>query len=312
MNTPPPADGFDISVAIPSWNTKDLTRACLKSLLEGDHGCRIEVAVVDNGSHDGSPDMIASEFPAVKLIRNARNEYYSKASNQGAAAASAPFLCLLNSDTLIPEGSLRKMVDFLKANPHYGAVAPRLVNLDNSVQPICRRFPSLFEVVVDQFNLSNWGVAKRYRAKIAMLDFDHLSSLDVEQPPGACLVMRTADFHRLAGFDETLPLFYSDVDICLRIWRSGHPIRFLADAHIYHVGSASVVRHPLWRAEYMRDQVKFFRKTKGVWAALFAKLVILTSATLVSVRTMLGRRTLRERKELLAQITRSTRTAIGL
>jgi len=302
---------YSISVAIPSWNTKELTRACLQSMLDGDHCCDIEIIVVDNGSHDGSPDMIEAEFPQVKLVRNSRNEYFSKASNQGAAAATAPFLCLLNSDTLVPERSLHKMIDFLVANPHYGAVAPRLANRDGSVQPICRRFPSLFEVIVDQFPLDNCERAKRYRAKIAMTDFDHLSSCDVEQPPGACLVMRTADFRNIGGFDENLPLFYSDVDICKRIWQSGRPIRFLAEAHVYHVGSASVVRHPLWRAEYLRDQVRYFRKTKGLLASLFAKSVIVTSAVIVAGRTALGRQPLPERRQLLSQILRSTRTAIG-
>jgi len=299
-----------ISVIIPSWNTVELTRDCLSSLYSNRHGCELEVIVIDNGSTDGSPDMIAADFPKVRLIRNAANEYYSKACNQGAAIATADRLCFLNSDTRVPPGSLETMIRFLDENPEYGAVAPRLNNTDGSVQPICRRFPTLFEVVADQFDLSGWYVMQRYRARAAMQDFDHLSSRDVEQPPGACFTVRTHDFKTLDGFDESLPLFYSDVDICLRIWRSGKRIRFLADAEITHVGSASVVRHALWRAEFMRNQVRYFRKHEGWMAAQFAKLIILVSGIRTGIGTAFGRQTGTEKKRLLSEIFNSLRIAV--
>jgi GT2 family glycosyltransferase len=75
------------------------------------------------------------------------------------------------------------------------------------------------EPLVDQFRLSWWRVAREYQQRVAMTDFDHLTDMDVEQPPGACLMMRRADFLGLGVFDESLPLFYSDVDRAL-LWRS--------------------------------------------------------------------------------------------
>ena len=301
----------DISVVIPSWNTLGLTRDCLNSLVRQDHGCRLEVVVVDNGSHDGSPDMIEREFPEVVLIRNERNEYFSKACNQGAAVATGRYLCYLNSDTIVTPEALVRMMAFLEANPGHGAVAPRLDNPDGSVQPICRRFPRLIEVVIDQFGFERFEFARRYRDRAAMKDFDHLSSADVEQPPGACLVMRRSDVDAIGGFDESMPLFYSDVDLCLRIWRAGRPIHFLADARIFHVGSASVVRHPLWRAEFMRNQVRYFRKHGGIATAWAAKAIILSSGMLVAARTLLGPRPIREKRELIGQLGRSMQIALG-
>lgn len=310
MNMPQTLDPVRISVAIPSWNSIDLTRNCVRSLVDADHGCEVEVVVVDNGSQDGSAEMIETEFPSVKLIRNAVNEYFSKASNQAAAGGSGRYVCLLNSDTIVPPGSLLRMVEFLRDHADYGAVAPQLAYEDGTVQAICRRFPRLFEVVVDQFDLSFWGYARRYRDWAAMKDFDHLSSMDVEQPPGACLVMHASEFKDMGGFDEGLPLFYSDVDLCLRLHNSGRRIRFLAEARVFHVGSASIVRHPLWRSAFIRDQIRYFRKHKGRAGAFIATCVILLSAGLTALRTVLGRRSVAEKRQLLAQIGRSTRAAV--
>ena len=161
--------------------------------------------------------------------------------------------------------------------------------MDGSVQPICRRFPRPIEIVFDQFVLSWLPAAARYRSHAAMSDFDHVHSIDVDQPPGTCVVLKTADYARLGGLDESLPLFYSDVDLCKRIWKSGLPIRFLAEAHVFHIGSASVVKHPMWRTEFMHSQIRYFRKHHGWWAAMFCRLVVLASATALSFRTLFGR-----------------------
>ncbi len=299
-----------LSVVIPSWNTQELTLACLRSLFDVDHQVDLEVIVVDNGSHDGSPDAIAAAFPQVVLIRNAKNEYYSKACNQGAAVATKRALCMLNSDTVVTAGALRTMLDYLDANPSCGGVAPRLDNPDGSIQPICRRFPTLFDVLVDQFD-PDWDVAKAHKRWAAMSEFDHLSARDVEQPPGTCMVMRRAEFEALGGFDENMPLFYSDVDLCLRIWKSGQSIRFLPDARIFHVGSASVVRHPLWRAEFMQNQVLYFRKHAGKPAAAAVRGLILASALNTGARTVLGRRGWSGKTQIVRQLVKATRRAMG-
>jgi N-acetylglucosaminyl-diphospho-decaprenol L-rhamnosyltransferase len=299
-----------ISVVIPSWNSKQLTHDCLASLRSAYDGADCEVIVVDNASHDGSVEMIETMFPHARLIKNAVNEYFSKACNQGVSIASREYVCLLNSDTVVLPGSLKKMVSYLQDHPDCGAVAPKLLNPDGTVQAICKRFPTLMEVLVDQFDLSWWPRAGVYRHRTAMKDFDHLSDRDVEQPPGACLVMRRSDYLTLGGLDEALPLFYSDVDLCWKIWRSSYRIRFIADAQIVHVGSASITRHPLWRAEYMRDQVRYFRKVYGRLAGWYIKMIILASTLYFSARTALGSGPISVRSDYAARLWRSMKHVI--
>lgn len=303
---------IDVSIIIPSWNSIEITRECLKSLTNNSHQCSTEIIVVDNGSGDGSAEMINTEFPEVILIRNTKNELYSKACNQGAAAATGKYICYLNSDTEVLPDALRHLIDFLEINNLYDAVAPKLIEKNGTVQKTCRRFPGILEVVIDQFSLSRFKVVENYRGWVQMVEFDHLSSRDVEQPPGACLVMRRSDINAYGGFDEALPLFYSDVDLCLRIRRRGQRIRYLSEAVIVHIGSHSIVKHPLWRAEFMRSQVHYYRKNFGLSAAVFARCTILLSALIVSLRTALGKRSLIEKREIISQISKATRIAIGL
>lgn len=302
----------ELTVIIPSWNTLSLTRDCLSSLTSKDHNCSLEIIVIENGSTDGSLEMIKSEFPEVRLIVNANNEYYSHACNQGAHAAHGRFLCFLNSDTVVFPNSLRLMIDFLSANSDYGAVAPQLVNLDGSVQPICRRFPTLMEVITDQFSLEYCRKAKEYRARASMQDFDHSYCRDVDQPPGTCLIMHRSTYETTGGFDEDLPLFYSDVAICRGIWASGKKIRFLSTAKIAHVGSASVLKHPLWRGEFMRNQVTYFRKHHGWLTAQLARAIIVGSMLRTALATALGRQPLAEKKRITRTLFSSAYQAVVL
>jgi N-acetylglucosaminyl-diphospho-decaprenol L-rhamnosyltransferase len=133
-----------LSVVVLSWNTKDLTLACLRALHAEQPKHRREIVVVDNASHDGSADAIAAEFPGVTLERNAENVGYSGGNNQGARLATGRFLCLLNSDTEVRPGALDQLVDWLIEHPEYGMAAPRLVNPDGSVQRACMAFPGPF------------------------------------------------------------------------------------------------------------------------------------------------------------------------
>ena len=179
----------EVSVVVLSWNTKDLTLACLRALHAETPRHSREVIVVDNGSTDGSADAIAAEFPQVTLQRNAENAGFSGGNNQGARLATGRRLCLLNSDTEVRPGALDRLVDFLIENPEYGAVAPKLVNPDGSVQRACMRFPGIGTALVYDTFLSKFPPGKWVDDRYYMRSFDHLTSQDVQQPPGACLMM---------------------------------------------------------------------------------------------------------------------------
>jgi N-acetylglucosaminyl-diphospho-decaprenol L-rhamnosyltransferase len=252
-----------LSVVVLSWNTQQLTLACLRALFAETPRHAREVIVVDNGSHDGSADAIAAAFPQVRLLRNPDNRLYAAGNNQGAALAVGEFVCTLNSDTEVRAGALDRLVDWLRDHPQYGAAAPRLCDPDGGVQQACQRFPTLLTALCfDSWWGSFWPgsfVQRRY----LMRDFDHQQSRDVDQPPGACFLMRTAEWRELTGFDETLSLFYNDVDLCLRLWRRGRRIRYVAEALVMHHRGASTKNFTRMLLLWHKNRRRYYDKHWG-------------------------------------------------
>jgi GT2 family glycosyltransferase len=263
-----------LSVVVLSWNTKDLTLACLAALAADRPRHSREVIVVDNGSQDGSADAIAAAFPAVVLERNAENRGYSGGNNQGAHRARGRFLCLLNSDTEVRPGALDALVDWLIAQPDYGMAAPRLVHPDGSVQRACMAFPGpltalCFDTVWGRFPPGRW-IADRYH----MRGFDHLHSRDVDQPPGACCVIARDEYLLLGGLDEDLWLFFNDVDLCRRLWNGGRRIRYLAEAEVMHHQGASTKGFAKFVVTWHRNRIAYYRKHHGAWVRPFMRMVV--------------------------------------
>lgn len=266
--------GPALSVVVLSWNTREVTLACLRALRDDSARHAREVVVIDNASTDGSADAIAAEHPEVRLVRNDTNRGYAGGHNQGAQLAGGEFLCTLNSDTEVRPGALDRLVDFLVANPDYGAVAPKLVNPDGSVQRACMRFPGLavawcFDTLWARFWPGRW-IDDRYY----MRDFDHQSSRDVDQPPGACFVMRRREFLDLGGLDEGLFLFFNDVDLCKRMWRMRRRIHYLATAEVMHHGGASTRRYGSFVVIWHKNRIAYYRKHYGPMVTPYMRLVV--------------------------------------
>jgi N-acetylglucosaminyl-diphospho-decaprenol L-rhamnosyltransferase len=263
-----------LSVVVLSWNTKPLTLACLGALFAETPRHAREVIVVDNGSADGSADAIAVAFPQVRLVRNAENRLYAAGNNQGVALARGEYVCTLNSDTEVRAGALDLVVDWLLAHPGYGAAAPRLADPDGSVQRACQRFPTLATALCHDSWWGTWWPGSRVVARYLMRDFDHVHDRDVEQPPGACFVMRTAEWRALGGFDETLSLFYNDVDLCKRLWRAGRRIRYVAGAEVMHHRGASTRAFAKMLVVWHRNRLAYYEKHHGVLGAAWVRLCV--------------------------------------
>lgn len=280
MSEPAPgrAEAVVLSVVVLSWNTQALTLACLRALFGETPRHAREVIVVDNGSADGSADAIAKAFPQVVLQRNPDNRLYAAGNNQGAAVARGEFVCTLNSDTEVRPGALDRLVDFLQQHPEHGAVAPKLVDPDGSVQHACQRFPTLGTALCFDSWWGTWWPGSRAQRRYLMRDFDHRSSRDVDQPPGACFVMRTAEWRSFGGFDEKLSLFYNDVDLCRRLWRGGRRIHYLADAEVMHHRGASTKNFAKMLVLWHKNRLAYYDKHYGFvgrwWVRLCVRLRI--------------------------------------
>ena len=260
-----------LSIVIPSWNTVDLLRECLRTIDEATKPAT-EVIVIDNGSEDNSADMVEAEFPHVRLTRNATNEGFAKGSNAGIRQATGTYVLLHNADTEVYPDSLQLMVDFLDGHPEHGAAAPKLVNKDGSTQGGCMAFPSVWTPFFFGTPMERWWPKSPALNRYFLRKWDHEDERDIDQPPAACLMVRKSVLDGIGLFDEALWLFFNDVDLSLRLARAGHKTRFVAKAKVMHHVGASTSQFRGMHVEWQKNRLYYYRKHHGGLAGLWVKL----------------------------------------
>ncbi|MCB9832232.1 MAG: glycosyltransferase family 2 protein [Planctomycetes bacterium] len=300
----------DISVVVLSWNTMELTRACLGALRICAEGSplRLEVIVIDNASGDDSLAMIRAEFPEVRLYRNDVNQGYARGVNQGLALATGRSICLLGSDTEVRPGTFERLLGFLDEHPEVGAVAPRLVNPDGSIQRACMRFPDLRVALAYDTALEDLGLADRILDRYKYQDWSHDHDAIVDQPPGTCLMVKRAVYEAVGPMDRMLWLFFNDVDWCLRIRRAGWRIWYLHEGTsvLHHLGQ-STGRFPTFPFEWHKNRLHFYRKHYHVLGSFVVKMAMIYVA-LRELRRI--RRNLESNREFVAHASQVLR-ALG-
>jgi GT2 family glycosyltransferase len=263
---------YDLSVVIVSFNTREVLRRCLNALAEEIKQLSAEVFVVDNASRDGSVEMVASDFPEVRLLQPGVNLGFAAANNLAFPAAQGKYLVLLNSDAFLLPSALKQAIEHMDRQPGTGLAGGRLVGEDGSWQPSARQFPSLlndflsFSGLAHRFRKSRfWGRADRTWA-------DPLEAAPVDWVPGAFSIIRASVLEQMGGFDNSFFLYYEEVDLCRRIKAAGYAVRYLPDVVVVHLGGESsksmenAVRSrtgaqlALWR---LRSGYLYYRKHHG-------------------------------------------------
>jgi GT2 family glycosyltransferase len=268
-----------LDVVIVSYNTRDLLRRCLAALLRGQDpltwadGC-LGVIVVDNGSTDGSPDLVARDFPAVRLLRNATNRGYAVAMNQGIRAGTAPLVLSLNSDAVLARHDLALLRRLLEQYPACGLLGCRVVGLDGRAEPSCGRFPGLWPAVAGHLPRAWCASWRAYRSPRPCGDV-----LPVGWVSGVCCLARRAALAAAGApadggpLDGGFTMYFEDMDLCWRLRRAGWQIGYTERVSVVHAGSASWRGHE-GRRRLARDasQIRYFLKRGQRVAASAARL----------------------------------------
>ena len=235
---------LDLTVVVVSWNTRDLLDRSLETLKEdlertsNSSNLVTEVFVVDNDSKDGSAAMVAEKHGWATLIANDDNLGFAKANNQVLRQAKGRYILLLNPDTEVEKGALKTLIDFLEAHPKAGIVAPQLLNSDGSIQRSCRQFPTFTGMLFELIGLSKLfpkgsKMGTTFRA-YKMLDWEHDDEREVDQPEGACLLLRREVLEEVGLLDEGYFMLFEEVDWCYRIKKAGWQIWFTPSARVMH------------------------------------------------------------------------------
>jgi len=228
---------MDISIIIPSYDTKELTTNCIRSIDEdGTSKLKKEVIVVDNASSDGTSETLEKlRFNNLKLtiIRNNENIGFARACNRGIRRSSGKYVLLLNSDTKVISGAIDKLVEFAESTPDAGVIGARLLNEDGSVQPSCFRLPTLFKAV-SQYWLNRGNLLDKYYPK-------GNTPLVVEAVVGAAFLITPEGVKKVGLLDERYFMYFEDLDYCRRVKDAGLKVYYLPTAKIFHLHGASGV-----------------------------------------------------------------------
>lgn len=263
---------MDLSIIIVTWNSEKYIRNCLDSILLSTGDFQNEIILVDNASADQTTNIVKGLYPQVKLIQNRKNAGYAKANNQGMKESQGKYLLLLNPDTEVLENALISMLRFLEENTQVGALGPRLLYPDKTVQPSCREFPTYATLIWEFSDLSRIFPKSKIFSRWRMGYFKFNQIREVDQPMGSCLLLRRATLQDVGIFDENFPMFFNDVDLCYRIKQAGWKIYYYPDAQVlHHKGAATrqVKRRMIWLSH-----VAFFRFFKKHRTGLFNQLAL--------------------------------------
>lgn len=256
------------AIIIVTYNSGGDILPCLQALCRATPAKTAQLIIVDNASTDDTRHQLehfrqsaGAHFAAINLIENRQNRGFTTALNQGLRSARAPYLLLLNPDTVLSAAALPRLRTSLQRQGGAGVIAPQLRNSDGSVQPSCRRFPTHLDVLWITTGLAALFPRSRRFNRWKMGDFDHRQSRDVDQPQGACLFTSREIVERIGHWDEAFPMFFSDVDWCYRVRQAGYRIWFDADISVlHHQGRSVFQRRPAMILSSHRSFITYFLK----------------------------------------------------
>jgi GT2 family glycosyltransferase len=231
----------DLTIMLVSYNTRDLTLKCLETVYAETQDATFRVVVFDNASHDGSADAIAERFPQVDLVRSRENIGFARANNAVAAEADTEFLLLLNTDTEVRDRAIDRLLAFARANPRHGIYGGRTIFPDGALN------------IASCWNrITPWsafchatGLTALFR-RTAAFDPEAIGAWrrdtvrEVDVVVGCFLMIPTALWRRLGGFDARFWMYGEEADLCLRAARLGYRPAITPDATIMHLVGASM------------------------------------------------------------------------
>ena len=241
-----------LSVIILNYNVRYFLQQCILSVQRAVENLEAEIIVVDNDSHDGSCEMVKTHFPSVTLIENRVNLGFSKANNQAVEKATGEYVCILNPDTAVAEDTFAKALHYADNTDNLGALGVYLMDGTGNFLPESKR--NLPTPGVSMMKLG--GFSKKYYAS-------HLSEEDHGQTDvlvGAFMLMKTALYRAVGGFDEDYFMYGEDIDLSYKITQKGLENHYLGSTTVLHYKGESTQKDQQYFERFYGAMQIFYKK----------------------------------------------------
>ena len=267
------SDGQSLAVIIVSYNVREELDACLASFVGHTDPFPTIVTVVDNGSTDGTAQMLRERWPEVQLIESGANLGFARANNLGIRGTRSEFVLLLNPDTLVPPGSIQTLIRGLAAAAEAAVAGPRLkdelgfpeISFGWAIGPL----GELKQKIVGML------YRRRVRSVVRRVDAWSRSPGEREWVSGACMAIRRADLEAVGLLDERYFMYTEDVDLCVALRRRGRTILYVPQAEVVHLRGRSAERNPATERLRRSSQLAYYRKHHRRWIPLLRLYLLL-------------------------------------
>ena len=263
----------DLTIVIVNYNTRQLLRPCIDAVRAGAGSLRLQIVIIDNGSRDGSAEVMKTEFGDCELVFNPTNIGFGRANNLAVPKVRGHYVLLLNTDAFVATESLESTVRYMQANQAASVLGVRLVGRDGDLQPSCRYFPTPW----NEF-LSRTGLARLFPGTRLVDDmaWAHDSPRECDWVPGCYYLVRKSVLDLVGLFDPRFFLYYEEVDHCRAVKAAGGRVVFYSGTTVVHIGGESAKSDSALTAGrqisalQIESGLLYFRKhhgLPGVWLA---------------------------------------------
>jgi len=255
---------IDISIVIVSWNGKEYLRQCLESIPSKASRYTIETIVVDNASTDGAPELVETMFPQVKLIRNADNYGFAKANNIGIRESKGRYICLVNSDVVILDDCIDRLLEYMESHPKIGILGPQILDKNKNIQRSCMGFPTIWNTFCRALALDTIMPRTRLFGGYLMTYWSHNTIQEVDVINGCFWMMQRESINRVGLLDERFFIYSEDKDWCKRFWEAGWKVVYYPEAKALHFGGASSSNQPIrFYLEMQHANLQYWKKHRS-------------------------------------------------
>jgi len=270
-----------VSVVIVSWNTCQLTLDCVRSLESSRNSLSTEIIVVDNASSDGTVEQLRRQFPHVNVIENRENLGFARGNNVGLKICTGKYVALINSDVVVPQGCLEKMLSFMEENARIGMLGPKMILRDGSIGKSVYASPTVWNWFCNGLGLSSLFKHSKLFANFELADFDYNKTQDVDMLTGWFWLVRSTALQEVGVLDDQFFMYGEDIDWPSRFRKAGWRVTYCSEAEAIHYCGASSDRAPTrFYVEMNRANLQYFRKhhgplgVLGFWLAMWIQQLV--------------------------------------
>ncbi len=275
-----------LDILIVNHNSTDCAINSIKSVYQTLNGIQANIIVVDNHSDD-EPERIKNAFPNIELILNQENLGFSRAVNQSIHISHAPFVVILNPDTVILDSFFCDAIAFLKENSNVGILGPRIYDKDGTIQGSARKFPTPLTSLFGRKSPLTKIFPNNPISKKEFLCFKcNGKPIEVDWVSGACMAVNRKAIEEVGGFDERFFLYWEDTDLCKRIKDKGWKIIYNPSSNINHYVGFSSSQKPIFSTFHFHKSCYHLFKKHAKWPNTLLTPIAFTGLTFRAIVVM--------------------------